>query len=162
MQVHLGREDARRGRSKRLELEELRQKGRMDEVYLFHNRPESVTGYTPVTQRLLPLDAMWQRDLSAIEWPSRNLPHVFENRVETLSACVREYFYVSLFRTCAESLPSENASRLAAMQRAEENINSELQLLNRDFHHQRQSSIDEEQFDLVAGFEVLSQQRTAK
>jgi F-type H+-transporting ATPase subunit gamma len=144
-----------------LEFEELRQKGIVDEVYLFHNRPESVTGYTPVTQRLLPLDALWQRDLSAIEWPSRKLPHVFENRVETLSACVREYFFVSLFRTCAESLASENASRLAAMQRAEENINSVLQLLNRDFHHQRQSSIDEELFDLVAGFEVLSQLRTA-
>jgi F-type H+-transporting ATPase subunit gamma len=29
---------------------------------------------------------------------------------------------VSIFRACAESLASENASRLAAMQRADKNI----------------------------------------
>ena len=40
----------------------------------------------------------------------------------TLRALIREYLFVSLFRACAESLASENASRLAAMQRADENI----------------------------------------
>jgi AraC family transcriptional regulator len=40
----------------------------------------------------------------------------------TLRALIREYLFVSLFRACAESLASENASRLAAMQRADKNI----------------------------------------
>jgi F-type H+-transporting ATPase subunit gamma len=141
-----------------LELEALRQNGSLDEVYLFHNRPHSATAYTPVSQRLLPLDGAWQRDLAAIAWPSGNLPQVFDRREETLSACVREYFFVSLFRACAESLASENASRLAAMQRAEENIESLLEELNRNYHRQRQGSIDEELFDLVSGFEALTQE----
>jgi len=69
---------------------------------------------------------------------------------------VLEYLYVSLFRACAESLASENASRLAAMQRAEKNIDELLVDLNRTFHRLRQSGIDEELFDVVSGFEALA------
>ncbi len=75
---------------------------------------------------------------------------------QTLRAFVREYLFVSLFRACAESLASDNASRLAAMQRAEKNIDELLENLNRTFHRLRQSSIDEELFDVVSGFEALS------
>lgn len=73
----------------------------------------------------------------------------------TLLAFVREYLFVSLFRACAESLASENASRLAAMQRAEKNIDELLEDLNRTFHRLRQSGIDEELFDVISGFEAL-------
>jgi F-type H+-transporting ATPase subunit gamma len=139
-----------------LDLEAMHHHGRLDAVYLFHNAPASASTYASVSQQLLPLDASWQRDLAAIPWPGRSLPQVFDNRANTLSACVHEYFFVSLFRTCTESLACENASRLSAMQRAEENIDSLLVDLNRNYHRLRQSSIDEELFDLVAGFEALN------
>ena len=45
----------------------------------------------------------------------------------TLRALIREYLFISLFRACAESLASENASRLAAMQRADKNIDELLE-----------------------------------
>lgn len=48
------------------------------------------------------------------------------------------------------------SSRLAAMQRAEKNIDELLEDLNRTFHRLRQSGIDEELFDVVSGFEALS------
>ena len=73
----------------------------------------------------------------------------------TLRALIREYLFVSLFRACAESLASENASRLAAMERADKNIDDILENLNGTFHHLRQSGIDEELFDVIAGFEAL-------
>ncbi|MEI8631787.1 F0F1 ATP synthase subunit gamma [Vibrio sp. PP-XX7] len=76
-------------------------------------------------------------------------------REQTLRAFVREYLFVSLFRACAESLASENASRLAAMQRAEKNIDELKEDLNRTFHRLRQSGIDEELFDVILGFEAL-------
>ncbi|HLP59113.1 MAG TPA: F0F1 ATP synthase subunit gamma, partial [Candidatus Deferrimicrobium sp.] len=66
-----------------------------------------------------------------------------------------EYLFVSLFRTCAESLASENASRLAAMQRADKNIDEMLEELNGTYHRLRQGAIDEELFDVVSGFEAL-------
>ena len=89
-------------------------------------------------------------------WPSGNLPEVVGGGSATLRALVREYLFVSLFRACAESLASENASRLAAMQRAEKNIDQMLEELNAGFHRLRQSGIDEELFDVISGFEALA------
>jgi F-type H+-transporting ATPase subunit gamma len=111
----------------------------------------------PVTERLLPLDAAWRRKLMQRHWPTHNLPEVLGTASTTLRALIGEYLFVSLFRACAESLASENASRLAAMQRAEKNIDELLESMNAAFYRLRQSSIDEELFDVVSGFEALSQ-----
>jgi F-type H+-transporting ATPase subunit gamma len=124
------------------------------ELYLFYNRPASGPVYAPVSQRLLPLDEKWQKRLAELPWPTGNLPEVMGDST-TLRALIREYLFVSLFRACAESLASENASRLAAMQRADKNIDELLEDLNRTFHSLRQSGIDEELFDVVSGFESL-------
>ncbi|MBW2688519.1 MAG: F0F1 ATP synthase subunit gamma [Deltaproteobacteria bacterium] len=136
--------------------EERRSQGEMAELYLFYNRPTSGAIYMPVSQRLLPLDAQWQQKLAELPWPTKNLPEVIGSGTETLGALIREYLFVSLFRACAESLASENASRLAAMQRADENIDELLADLGGAFHRLRQSNIDEELFDVVSGFEALS------
>jgi len=136
--------------------------GEIGALYLFHNRPTSGAIYEPVQQRLLPLDETWRRELAELPWPTKRLPEVMgggtdsETQSTTLRALIREYLFVSLFRACAESLASENASRLAAMQRADKNINELLEDLNRTFHRLRQSSIDEELFDVVSGFETLT------
>jgi F-type H+-transporting ATPase subunit gamma len=140
-----------------VELEALREKRGIAQVCLFHNQPKTGSVYAPTMQRLLPLDAVWQHDLAHVPWPTKIQPEVMQQGEETLLAFVREYLFVSLFRTCAESLASENASRLAAMQRAEKNIDELLEDLNRSFHRLRQNSIDEELFDVVSGFEALTQ-----
>lgn len=138
-----------------IEIETQREQGKIAEVYLFHNRPMSGAMYEPVMQRLLPLDDAWRRGLSKLTWPTANLPEVLAGGEATLQALIREYLFISLFRACAESLASENASRLAAMQRAEKNIDELLEGLNQTFHRQRQSTIDEELFDVISGFEAL-------
>lgn len=137
-------------------LEKQRESGTITQVYLFHHRPKSGAIYIPVHQRLLPLDDLWRQALAAIPWPTANLPEVMNHGERTLLALVREYLFVSLFRACAESLASENASRLAAMQRAEKNIDELLDDLTRTFQRLRQSAIDEELFDVVSGFEALA------
>jgi F-type H+-transporting ATPase subunit gamma len=129
--------------------------GGCTEVHLFHTRPTSGALWEPVSQRLLPLDALWQKDIAKIRWPTRSLPELFGPEEATLRAFISEYLFISLFKACAESLASENASRLAAMQRAEKNIDSLLTNLNRTFYRLRQSSIDEELFDVIAGFNAL-------
>jgi len=122
-------------------------------LYLFHNRPTAGPVYEPVVQRLLPLDATWRRGLASLPWPGANLPEVMGPRDDALRALVGGYLFVSLFRACAESLASENASRLAAMQRADKNIEELLEALGRSFHRVRQNSIDDELFDVIAGYE---------
>jgi F-type H+-transporting ATPase subunit gamma len=143
-----------------IESETRRAKGEYARVYVFHNRPQLGALYEPVSQRLLPLDGKWQQGLAQVPWPAGKLPEVMGSGITTLRALIREYLFISLFRACAESLASENASRLAAMQRAEKNIDELLEDLNRTFHRLRQSSIDEELFDVVSGFEALSGERT--
>ena len=126
------------------------------EMHLFYNRHTSGAGYVPASQRLLPLDETWRRKLAERPWPTKSLPEVMGGGSTTLHALIREYLFVSLFRACAESLASENASRLAAMQRADKNIDELLVDLNGTFHRLRQSGIDEELFDVISGFEALS------
>jgi len=139
-----------------VESETRHSQGAVTELHLFYNRPTSGAVYAPVSQRLLPLDENWRRTLAAWPSPTGNVPEVMGGGTATLRALIREYLFVSLFRACAESLASENASRLAAMQRADKNINALLEDLNGTFHRLRQSGIDEELFDVISGFEALS------
>jgi len=122
-------------------------------ILLFHNMPKSGALYRPVDERLLPLDALWLSSLLRQRWPTTNLPEVLGPGTTTLHALIREHLFVSLFQACAESLASENASRLAAMQRADKNIEELLVNLRSSFHRRRQTSIDEELFDVIAGCE---------
>jgi F-type H+-transporting ATPase subunit gamma len=138
-----------------VESERHRTRGEVTELHLFYNRPTSGAVYAPVNQRLLPLDEKWRRKLAELRWPTKNLPEVMGGGTSTLRALIREYLFVSLFRACAESLASENASRLSAMQRADKNIDGLLEGLNAAFHRLRQSNIDEELFDVISGFEAL-------
>ncbi|MEO9228553.1 MAG: F0F1 ATP synthase subunit gamma [Devosia sp.] len=130
-------------------------RGEISELYVVYNKPADATVYEPTTQRLLPLDETWRHDLGQVVWPTHVLPEVIGDVPTTLGRFVREFLFVSLFRACAGSLASENASRLAAMQRADKNIDSLLDDLNATFHRLRQDEIDEELFDVVAGYEAL-------
>ena len=142
-----------------IESEAHRAKGEYAQLLVFHNRPQSGALYEPVSQRLLPLDAPWAQGLAKIPWPTKTLPEVAGVGTTTLRALIREYLFISLFRACAESLASENASRLAAMQRADKNIDDLLETLHGTFHRLRQNGIDEELFDVVSGFEALTKER---
>jgi F-type H+-transporting ATPase subunit gamma len=125
------------------------------DVIIFYNEPKSRTSYLPVGKRLLPLDEKWRKEIATVDWPTNTFPQVVGETGKTLGALIHEYFFVSLFKACAESLASENASRLNAMQRAEKNIEELLEDFGHKYHQIRQSSIDEELFDVVAGFEAM-------
>lgn len=124
-------------------------------LHLIYNRPTLGAVYEPVHQRLLPLDETWRQRLADLPWPTKALPEGMGGS-DTLRALIREFLFVSLFRACAESLASENASRLAAMERADKNIDELLEDLKANFHRLRQSAIDAELFDVISGFEALA------
>lgn len=132
------------------------------EFYIFHNQPKATKGYAPVMHRLLPLDKKWKNTLMETPWPTQKIPQVAGSMKATLEALIREYLFVSLFKSCAESLSSENTSRLDAMQRAEKSIDELLDDLGFEFNRLRQSSIDEELFDVVSGFETLKADHPSK
>ncbi len=129
--------------------------GEIGEVYVFHNAPQAAARYTPAVRRLLPLDAQWQAEIAAIHWPTPRVPEVIQGAVPALETFSREYLFIPLFQAGAESRASENAIRLPAMQRAEKNIEDMLGEMSRRFHRIRQEAIDEELFEVIAGYDAL-------
>lgn len=142
-----------------LELQAAREKGEIWAVHVFHNHPKPGSAYEPVGRRLLPLDAAWEQRLHATPWPTKTPPQVIDEVSSALPVFIQDYLFVLLFQACAESLASENASRLASMQRAEKSIDSMLDDLTSKYHRLRQEGIDEELFDVIAGFEALTRKK---
>ena len=130
----------------------------VDHFMLFYN--EYVTGatYHPHMLQLLPVNREWLKEIAKKKWDSKSLPIFRMDGDQIFSSLIREYLFVSLYRAFAESLASENASRLASMQNAEKNIEEQMEDLHVQFHRTRQMTITEELLDIVAGFEALQEQ----
>ena len=126
------------------------------EMFVFYNRPENATEYKPVGQQILPFDQAMRKKWMNIEWPTHWPPDMMGGVVMTTSALIREFMFVSLFKACALSLASENASRLAAMQRADQNIEELLVHLSGVYHHLRQQEIDDDLSDIISSYEARS------
>lgn len=129
-------------------------------ILVFHNRRVTASSWQPFAMRLLPLQLDRLRHGNESSHAGRSLPLWTMTTSVLFARLVNQFLFVSLFRACAESLAGENASRIAAMQSAERNINDRLHLLKGDYAQQRQTTITEELLDVVTGFEAL--QETAK
>jgi F-type H+-transporting ATPase subunit gamma len=127
----------------------------IDQLKIFHNRPRSGSLYEPVVSQLLPLDDSWKKRMIENVWPTKSGPDILGGSAANLPALVLEYLFISIFQACAESLASENRSRLAAMERADKNIDHLLTDLHTKYQRIRQTAIDEELFDVVSGFSSL-------
>lgn len=125
-------------------------------IYLFYNRHLPSGGYQPKAVQLFPLDLCRFQRLAATPWPSRRLPTFSMDRMQLLAKLLRQYIFVTLFRACAESLASEHASRLAAMQSAEKNLDERLEDVTTLFRRQRQEAITTELLEVVSGFQAVA------
>ncbi len=135
------------------EIERWRNLEKVEKVMLFYNRPET-GGFNPRAEALLPVDLPRLQE-ARLKWESRSLPTYTLPRDQLLSALLRQYFFVSLYRACALSLAAENTSRLAAMQAAEKNIDERLGELKTSYQHERQAAITEELLDIISGFRAV-------
>lgn len=140
-----------------LAIENWRSNQQVDTIILFYNRSTSSASYEPHHLQLLPLDPEWLRQLEDRPWPTSAGPTFTMDWQPLFSALIRDYLFVSLYRAFAESLASENASRLSSMQAAEKNIRERLSDLNSQYRRGRQSAITGELLDIVAGFEALTE-----
>lgn len=138
-----------------IDCEDYRRGEVMAHFYVIYNQLTAGMNYEPVLRQILPLSGEWQASLAKLEWPTKELPEVLGDKATALQALIREAIFIALFRACAHSLASENASRLASMQRAEKNIEDMVDTLGRDIQLLRQKTIDEEIFDVIAGSEDL-------
>ncbi|MDJ0636589.1 MAG: F0F1 ATP synthase subunit gamma [Xenococcaceae cyanobacterium MO_188.B29] len=137
-------------------LERWQRENQVEQIVVIYNQILSGATYRPTDLQIFPLSLAWLNNLRQRSWKSKSLPTFTMNEEGLAAALFRQYFFVSLYRACAESLKSENTSRLTAMQMAEKNIAERLTELNREFNHQRQTTITEELLDIVSGFEALN------
>ena len=139
-----------------LKIDEWREQDGVHYVYLFYNRHSGGKGYHPTGIELLPVNLRRFQRLQEKRWPSRSLPTFTMEREVLLSRLLHQYLFVSIFRACAESQASEHASRLAAMQSAQRNLDDRLDEVTMTFRRARQSVITSELLDVVAGFEAIT------
>ncbi|MDH6098513.1 F0F1 ATP synthase subunit gamma [Anabaenopsis sp. FSS-46] len=139
-----------------LTIEQWQTQQQLQQIILFYNKSLSGASYRPTSLQLLPVDPHWLHNLETKAWPTPVLPSFTMDENQLFSALVREYLFISLYRAFAESLASENASRLSSMQAAQKNITERLSDLNAEYRRQRQSSITAELLDIVSGFEALT------
>lgn len=125
-----------------------------ERVWLFFNRHVSTKRFEPSTQSLLPVDFARFAALGHKRWESRRLPIFTMQRGALLTALLRQYFFVTVFRACAESLASENGARLMAMQAAEKSLDERGDELTAEFRRRRQDAITAELLDVVSGYEA--------
>lgn len=127
------------------------------ELLVVHNRPLETTGYVSHTVHLFPVNPRWLRRLTHLPWPTRSIPMSPSPGPELLTGLVRRHVLLSLHQALAESLASEHAARLTAMQVAEQNVEEHESRLSSEFNRRRQHMVDEELLDLISGYRALTE-----
>lgn len=130
---------------------------RIERFHVCHNILSRGGGYDQAMYRLLPLDREWAAQHKSEKWPTRCLPMLGLPQSEMFSHLLRQFLFVSFYGAFAQSVASENAARLIAMQAAEKNILELEEELQGAFREQRQTGITSELFDIISGFEALSE-----
>jgi F-type H+-transporting ATPase subunit gamma len=115
-------------------------------LYLIFNRYQSVSEQIPTEERVFPLD--WERIRQFA--PPRGVEHYqYLSRPVLLAGLIREYAFISMYRTAADSYASEQASRLVAMDNATRNTDRMLKALTDLERRERQGQITRQVLELI-------------
>lgn len=129
--------------------------GACHQITLYYNRQRKNGGYQPTSVVLWPVNPHQFQSLETAPWPSKRLPVYTMNRNILLASLLQQYFFITLFRACAESQASEHASRLRSMQSAQKNLDEKQEDLTAQFRRVCQEDITTELLDVVSGFDSI-------
>lgn len=134
----------------------LRESGRIDKFIIFYNHLGRAGTYEPNFHLVLPLDHEWCDHQRQKEWPTRCFPALGIKESLLFENLFQQHIFASIYKAFAQSLASENAARLAAMQAAEKNILEMEAELQGSFRETRQNTITAELLDIISGFEAIT------
>jgi F-type H+-transporting ATPase subunit gamma len=126
--------------------------GRVGHFWVCANRLGRAGSYAPGVARILPLE---HHRPATRQWPGRALPMLGLRAEQLYEHLFRQHLFATLYTAFVQSLASENAARLVAMQAAEQNIRELEEGLQARFRETRQNAITAELLDIVSGFEAL-------
>lgn len=107
-------------------------------------------GSAPALKRILPIDPALMAGTTRRLPPLHHLPPVL-----LMEQLAQEYLFAGITDAVMESLVSENAARLRAMEAADRNIGDRLDRFAAAARALRQDAITSELFDVVAGSEAI-------
>lgn len=122
--------------------------GESDEVVLFFNHFHTAISQEVVHEKILPFDTAQDQESS--------VDYDFEpSREKILDFLLPKYLRVRIEKAMNESMASEHASRMTAMENATRNADEVIEKLTLQYNKTRQAIITTELMDIVNGTEAL-------
>jgi F-type H+-transporting ATPase subunit gamma len=136
--------------------------GRADQVFLVYTDFINLLRQIPTVKLLLPLeiDTGEGRVQEFEETEPATVPdYIYEpGQTEIIEQIVPRFTQLQLYQAMLESLASEHAARMVAMQYATENAKELASALTLEYNKARQLAITSDILDIVGGAEALSEQ----
>ena len=129
---------------------------KIETFIIYYNRLEHGGIYSSISQQILPLEPYYDENKRLKTWPTRCLPLIRMDTGVFFEHLFHQHIFGAIYKAFSQSLASENAARLAAMQAAEKNIVEMEETLQGKFRETRQSAITAELLDIISGFEALA------
>jgi F-type H+-transporting ATPase subunit gamma len=131
--------------------------GEIDAVYAVYNEFKSVMTQTLVVQKILPLDAAGEKPAgsaheSAEHRAGAQVDYIYEQPAEEIfKRMLPRYVETQVFRAMVESVASEHAARMTAMDSATRNAGELIDQLTLHMNKVRQAAITKELIEVVSG-----------
>ena len=129
---------------------------KIETFIIYYNRLEHGGIYPYITQQILPLEPYYDENKRLKTWPTRCLPLIRMDTGVFFEHLFHQHIFGAIYKAFSQSLASENAARLTAMQAAEKNIVEMEETLQGKFRETRQNAITAELLDIISGFEALA------
>lgn len=134
--------------------------GRMDEVYLVYTDFVSMGRQVPTIKKLLPLEVEdSQERVQDYTQAERGLAaaYIYEpGERQILDEIIPRFTALQVYQAVLESLASEHAARMIAMQHATDSATELAGILQLEYNKARQQTITNEILDIVGGAEALA------
>lgn len=140
--------------------------GRTDKVLLIYTDFVNLLRQVPTAKTLLPLEieAAEQRvqELGEVE-AGPTASYIYEpGQQELMDLIIARFTQLQLYQALLESMASEHAARMVAMQAATENARELADALQLEYNKARQLAITSDMLDIAGGAEALAQARGAR
>lgn len=133
--------------------------GGYDEVRLIYNEFQSAIVQKLTVETLLPVDLSNTNFSSQNELPGANFSEdlLFEpDASEIIDEMLEKHFTMQVYRCLAESVASEHAARMTAMENATKNANEMIGKLTLTYNKVRQAAITRELIEICSGAEAIN------
>jgi F-type H+-transporting ATPase subunit gamma len=129
------------------------EKGHYEEIHVVYNEFKSAIQQDVVCERMLPLK---MREADQVDkYEDKDL--IFEpHPAEIIDELLTKHFEVQMYRVLSESIASEHAARMTAMDNASTNAKDAIGKLTLQYNKMRQAAITTELIEITSGAEALN------